>query len=50
MPREVKVKTTELQKLLENIDSSSFKSPQQKWHFERMINTAKNGVVTVKTT
>ena len=50
MPKEVKVKTTDLQKLLENIDPSSFKSPQQRWHFERMINTDKSGVVIVKTT
>ena len=50
MPKEVRVKTTELQMLLENIDPASYKSPQQRWHFERMINTAKSGVVTIKTT
>ena len=48
--KEVKVNTTDLQKLLENIAPSSYKTPQQRWHFERMIHTAKNGAVTVQTT
>jgi hypothetical protein len=48
--KEVKVNTTDLQKLLENIAPSSYKTPQQRWHFERMIHTAKNGAVTIQTT
>jgi hypothetical protein len=50
MPPEVRVKTTDLQNLLANIDPATYKSPQQRWHFERMVHTAKSGVVTVKTT
>jgi len=50
VPKEIRVKTTELQDLLEAVDPASFKNPQERWHFERMVNTDQSGIVVLRKT